>query len=85
MKDFPKWSTTQADLTGLHVSSCGNIEDDGIGMLQVGGSGPGFKHPISLQNQLKFKLSKFAALSRPFLFINGFIGISFKERKTIFT
>ena len=39
VKDFPKWESSQAELTGLHVASRGTIEDDGIGMLQVGSLG----------------------------------------------
>ena len=34
-EDFPKWEKSSASLTKLHVSSKGNIEDDGMGMLQV--------------------------------------------------
>ena len=35
--DPPKWEDSKAQLTQLHVSSTGMIEDDGEGMLQVGG------------------------------------------------
>ena len=32
---LPDWRTLQVDLSRLHVSSMGTIEDDGTGMLQV--------------------------------------------------
>ena len=35
VRDGPKWETSQATLTRLHVTSAGMIEDEGAGMLQV--------------------------------------------------
>ena len=35
LKEFPKWDQSNRQLTRVHVSSQGTIEDDGIGMLQV--------------------------------------------------
>ena len=34
-EDLPRWEKSSAPLRNLHVSSTGNIEDDGLGMLQV--------------------------------------------------
>ena len=32
---LPNWDNDDTKLTGLHVSSEGTIEDDGLGLLQV--------------------------------------------------
>ena len=35
LKDFPEWERSVSELRDIHITPNGNIEDDGMGMLQV--------------------------------------------------